>query len=84
MYQSLNESLLAVLVQNDSEQSAHTLRLYQLLLNNDFEGLKALFHAFYASIPHAWYTNNDIQSYEGYYASVFYSYLCLAGLKDNS
>lgn len=47
---------------------------------NDFDGLKKLFHSFYASIPHQWYTNNEIQNYEGYYASVFYSYFASLGL----
>ena len=27
-----------------------------------------------------WYTNNDIANYEGYYASVFYSYFAALGL----
>ncbi len=49
-----------------------------MLEANDSAGLKTLFHAFYASIPHQWYTNNDIANFEGYYASVFYS--CCAGL----
>ncbi|MEZ5537819.1 MAG: PD-(D/E)XK nuclease domain-containing protein [Thiolinea sp.] len=80
VYQSLNESLLAALVQNDSAQSVQSLRLYQLLLANDFNGLKQLFHAFFASIPYAWYTNTAIQNYEGYYASVFYSYFASLGL----
>ena len=39
-----------------------------------------MFHAFYASIPHQWYTNNDIPDYEGFYASVFYSYFAALGL----
>ena len=42
--------------------------------------MKALFHAFFASIPYEWYTNNDIARYEGYYASVFYSYFAALGL----
>ena len=32
------------------------------------------------SIPYKWYTNNDIADYEGYYASVFYSYFASLGL----
>ena len=51
-----------------------------MLLANDFEGLKALFQRFFSSIPYNWYTNNDIQRYEGYYASVFYSYFASLGL----
>ena len=76
--QSLNESLLGYLVRDGSRQEANSARLYQLLKVNDFEGLKTLFHSFYASIPHEWYTNNHIARYEGYYASVFYAYF--AGL----
>ena len=76
--QSLNECLLGYLVRDGSRQEANSVRLYQLLKTNDFEGLKALFHSFYASIPYEWYTNNHIARYEGYYASVFYAYF--AGL----
>ena len=47
---------------------------------NDFDGLKQLFHSFFASIPFHWYSNNEIQQYEGYYASVFYSYFASLGL----
>lgn len=78
--QSLNESILSVLVQDKSQQAIHTGQLYRLLSANDFAGLKALFHSFFASIPHHWYNNNDIQNYEGYYASVFYSYFASLGL----
>ena len=78
--QSLNESLLCYLVQDGTRQTANSQRLYDLLLANDFAGLKTLFHAFFASIPYEWYTNNDIAEYEGYYASVFYSYFAALGL----
>ena len=78
--QSLNESLLCYLVQDRTRQTANSQRLYDLLLANDFAGLKTLFHAFFASIPYEWYTNNDIARYEGYYASVFYSYFAALGL----
>ncbi|MDE0349694.1 MAG: ATP-binding protein [Gammaproteobacteria bacterium] len=78
--QSLNESLLSHLVRNPSRQEANSNHLYDLLEANDFSGLKAQFHAFYASIPYQWYTNNDISDYEGFYASVFYSYFAALGL----
>ncbi len=78
--QSLNESLLNHLTGHSSRRVEHSARLYDLLLINDFEGLKTLFHAFYASIPYEWYTNNDIANFEGYYASVFYSYFAALGL----
>ena len=78
--QSLNRSLLQYLVRSDSGEEANRLRLYRLLQANDFEGMRALFHAFFASIPYEWYTGNDIARYEGYYASVFYSYFAALGL----
>ena len=78
--QSLNESLLRYLVKDATRQMANTVRLYRLLEANDFAGLKTLFHAFFASIPYEWYTNNDIANFEGYYASVFYSYFAGLGL----
>ena len=78
--QSLNQSLLNRMTGDASRPVAHSARLYDLLLINDFTGLAALFESFFASIPYEWYTNNDIASYEGFYASVFYSYFAALGL----
>ena len=78
--QSLNKSLLSHLTGNPARRVEHSARLYDLLLVNDFDGLEALFEAFFASIPYQWHTNNEIANYEGYYASVFYSYFASLGL----
>ena len=78
--QSLNRSLLNRMTGDASRSVAHSARLYDLLLVNDFPGLAALVESFFASIPYEWYTNNDIASYEGFYASVFYSYFAGLGL----
>ena len=78
--QSLNRSLLRYLVRDTSRQMANSRQLYRMLAGSDFAGLETLFHAFFASIPYEWYTSNDIASYEGYYASVFYSYFAASGL----
>ena len=80
VYQSLNNSLLQYFVQNTETQVTQRMRLYSLLVDNDFDELKKLFQSFYASIPHHWYSSNDIQNYEGFYASVFYSYFAALGL----
>jgi hypothetical protein len=77
---SLNASLLSVYTDDPSKSFAHRLRLLDLLLAHDLAGLKDLFQAFFASIPHQWYDNNPISRYEGYYASVFYSYFAALGL----
>ena len=77
--QSLNRVLLRRLVQDPARQTANSMRLARLLEAVDCEGLRELFHAFFASIPYQWYTNNDIANYEGFYASVFYSYFAALG-----
>ncbi len=76
----LNERLLRRLGQDGTRQMANSVRLYRLLEAEDIAGMEDLFHAFFASIPYEWYTNNDIANYEGYYASVFYSHFAGLGL----
>ena len=51
-----------------------------LLKAGDLPALKDLFHAFYASIPHDRYRKNELAGFEGYYASIFYSYFAALGL----
>ena len=77
---SLNSSLLSTYTGDVGKSFAHRLRLLEVLLANDLPGLKDIIHALYASIPHQWYDNNPIARYEGYYASVFYSYFAALGL----
>ena len=77
--QSLNQVLLRHLVQDAGQQTENSVRLARLLAAGDCRGLKGLFHAVFASIPYEWHTNNDIARYEGYYASVFYSYFAALG-----
>jgi hypothetical protein len=76
---SLNTSLLAAYAFDASSSEENSIRLEDLLTANDVAGLRALFQAFFASIPHQWYVNNPIANYEGYYASVFYSYFAALG-----
>ena len=78
--QSLNEHLLRHLVQDAGRSLRNLMRLEELLAADDLDGMRDLFRAFYASIPYQWYTNNDIAEYEGFYASVFYSYFAALGL----
>lgn len=77
---SLNEALLGRYTADAGRAAENTGRLHDLLLANDFDGLRALFTAFFASIPHDWYRNNPIAQYEGYHASVFYSHFAALGL----
>ena len=77
---ALNDSLLQSQTGNQAVPGPRISRLYDLLMAQDFVGLKDLFHAFYASIANDWYRKNELSSYEGYYVSIFYSYFAALGL----
>ncbi|MEN9868479.1 MAG: hypothetical protein RL748_4069 [Pseudomonadota bacterium] len=76
---SLNASLLASYTGEPAQNEQHRAELADLLLAQDIPALHQQFHAFFASIPHHWYVNNPIAQYEGFYASVFYSYFAALG-----
>lgn len=77
---SLNISLLSAYGCDDSKVLKNRLGLLKILQSGNLDELEGLFHAFFASIPNQWYTKNTIANYEGYYASVFYSYFAALGL----
>ena len=77
--QSLNEHLLRRLDPDPARIHENEGRLDRMLATNDLVGLERVFRAFFAGIPHQWFTRNDIANYEGYYASVFYSYFTALG-----
>jgi len=76
----LNETMLRRYLPDVAAIFEHTGQLHALLQANNFDGLHALFNAFFASIPNDWYRNNPIAPYEGYYASIFYSHFAALGL----
>ncbi|NEX21885.1 ATP-binding protein [Thiorhodococcus mannitoliphagus] len=77
---SLNAALLIGYGVDGQCAFANRLQLLRLLETGDRAGLHGLFDAFFASIPSDWFRNNPIARYEGYYASVFYSYFAALGL----
>jgi hypothetical protein len=46
--------------------------------------LRAALHAFFASIPHAWYRKNDLAGYEGYWASLVYCLFAALGVETRA
>ena len=78
--QSLNEHLLKALLPDAPRRLAQSSSLRKLLAANDFAGLEALFRAIFAGVPHQWHVQNNIQNYEGYYASVVYSHFAAQGM----
>ena len=77
---SFNDYMLTRLSQNVVTRHKIQRNLYDALLKSDIEKMKDIFHSFFASIPHDWYRKNNIADYEGYYASIFYSYFASLGL----
>ena len=47
-------------MRNASRETATGLRLAELPQANDFDGMRAMFHASCACIPHESYTSNDV------------------------
>ncbi len=78
---SLNDALLQALSQDPMVPAVNVSRLYDILMADDLFALRELFHSFFASIPHDWYRKNQLAGYEGYYASIFYSYFAALGLE---
>ncbi|HMV41969.1 MAG TPA: AAA family ATPase [Leptospiraceae bacterium] len=78
---SLNDVILKYLSTLNTEKELNKVKLYRLLEAGDINGMRDLFHAFFASIPYNWYTNNEIASYEGYYSSIFYTYFTAIGVE---
>ena len=77
---SLTDYVLTQLSQDAITKQTIQGNLYDVLLKNDIKKMKGIFHSFFASIPHDWYRKNNIADYEGYYASIFYSYFASLGL----
>lgn len=47
--------------------------LRQIIHDGKFDDIGQLIASHFASIPHHWYTDNNIADYEGFYASIVYS-----------
>ncbi len=76
---SLNTALLASYTPPEGNARENSMRLEELLVANEMDGLCDLFQSFFAGIPYQWLSTNPIANYEGYYASVFYSYFAALG-----
>ena len=77
---SLNEALLPALGADGEATLLSSMGILKALKACNFELLEQHLKTLYASIPHDWYRNNNIQNFEGHYASVFYSHFAALGL----
>jgi Protein of unknown function (DUF1703)./Predicted AAA-ATPase. len=77
---SFNSSFLIYVFREPVSVSKTETNIKRAILTKDIDKLKDAIYTFFASIPYDWYRNNDISSYEGFYASIVYALFNGAGL----
>ncbi len=77
---SLNKRLLRAMAPATRQDATRQAELARLTAEDDPEKVRALFEAFFASIPHDWHRKNELANYEGYWAALVYSHFAAAGL----
>ncbi len=77
---SLNDIFIDYLTNKSVEKSRYQDKMYDALFDRDLNGFKESLETIFANIPYNNYVNNNILSYEGYYASVIYAYLMSLGI----
>ncbi len=78
---SLNNLFIDYLTEQDIEKLSLQDNLYDALEEGNLAFFQETLSSLFASIAYNNFTNNDIQNYEGYYASVVYAYLASLGLE---
>jgi len=78
---SLNDYILDYLISDPAGKSKHQDALYYSLESGDLERLHDSLKLLFASIPYNIFSKNKIYEYEGYYASVIYSYFAALGIE---
>ncbi|MDR1062357.1 MAG: ATP-binding protein [Azoarcus sp.] len=77
---ALTSSVMGAWIGNPHKAEQSRFALYDALEINDFERIREIFFSLYASIPHDWFRKNDLDQFEGYYASVFYATFAALGM----
>jgi hypothetical protein len=79
---SLHNYILEYLLnQTNGEKLHNQTNLYKALANAQLDELKNILISIFASIPYNNYSNNTIQNYEGFYATIVYVYLQSLGIE---
>ena len=76
---SLNDYLLFYLNKDVRIKENTQSKVYDAIEALDFELLKNTFFRLFAAIPYEWYMKNELDKYEGYYASIFYAIFASLG-----
>lgn len=77
---SLNELFIDYLTDQRHAKNAWQDKLYDSLFAADLDAFKQSLSSLFAGIPYQNYANKIIEKYEGYYASVVYTYLASLGI----
>jgi hypothetical protein len=72
--------MLGAWIGSEKREAEHRIALFRALQKNDFSRIREIFLSLYASIPNGWFRKNDIDQFEGYYASVFYASFAALGM----
>ncbi len=75
----LNSTLLDYMF-IDTQATQYITEIRESLQNGDLEKVRDYLYKFFASIPSDWYRKNNINEYEGFYASVVYALFNGSGL----
>ncbi len=75
---SLNELFIQYLTQHTTEAIRHQDAIYDAL-TEDISEFKTVLESLFAAIPYNNYVKNELANYEGYYASVVFTYLMSLG-----
>jgi len=78
---SFNDLLIDYLTKQKGSKLKYQDNLFGILFDADLESFEKVLKSLFASIPYNNFTNNNIQNYEGYYASVIYAYLASLGVE---
>ena len=81
--QEVKLSLMGSIADFISKVDNSTLRrgnIYEALVKNNFTSLEVALKSLFAAIPYNLFVNNKMYEYEGYYVSVFYSYMKALGI----
>ncbi|GAB6078953.1 ATP-binding protein [Hydrogenobaculum acidophilum] len=77
---AFNDVFLDYVSKPNIKQKSET-NIYKALLRANFDSFKETLQSFLASIPYNWYTKNELDKYEGFYASLVYALFNGAGIK---
>lgn len=77
---SFTDAFLTYLTPNPGLKDRAEIGLIRSLIARDIERIREILYSFFSSIPYDWYRKNDLEEYEGFYASVIYALFVGAGL----